>query len=172
MHEKAIATNPISDFSNVSKSKDDSSIDCAAMTPMRSCTIEYQAGHRPLCMWILNTIVKGVLESYMYSFRVFFLESKEFSACSHSILQRACTRTWRHHWMIMTMSQVLSVLSVLGFRSLILGCSRQETMGIRRGKSRGSLQNGHLTTRRNRRHPVNPSVLLLRGICSYGIYVV
>lgn len=92
MHEKTIVTNPISDFSNVSKSNDDSSIDCAATTPMRSCTIEYQAGHRPLCMWILNTIVKGVLESYIYSFRVFFLESKEFSACSHSILQRACTK--------------------------------------------------------------------------------
>lgn len=72
MHEKTIVTNLISDFSDVSKSNDDSSIDCAAMTPMLSCTIEYQAGHRPLCMWILNTIVKGVLESCMHSFRVFF----------------------------------------------------------------------------------------------------
>lgn len=98
MHEKTIVTNPISDFSNVSKSNDDSSIDCAATTPMRSCTIEYQAGHRPLCMWILNTIVKGVLESYMYSFRVFFSNPKSsVFAVTLSYREHAPSLRWKFY---------------------------------------------------------------------------
>lgn len=94
MHEKTIVTNLISDFSDVSKSNDDSSIDCAAMTPMLSCTIEYQAGHRPLCMWILNTIVKGVLESCMHSFRVFFFffSNSKSSVLAVTLSYRACTK--------------------------------------------------------------------------------
>ena len=75
--------------------------------------------------------------------------------------------------MIMTMSHVLSVLFVLGFFHFysILEAG-EDGDGNTNRQEQSVCKMGILQLAEYQRRPTNLSVLLLRGICSYGIYCI
>ena len=75
--------------------------------------------------------------------------------------------------MIMTMSHVLSVLFVLGFFHLysILEAG-EDGDGNTNRQEQSVCKMGILQLAEYQRRPINPSVILLQDICSYGVYVV
>lgn len=149
------------------------------MTPILSYTIEYQARHHipPVYMDIKHNEWRGLWVLSCTRSVSFFWNPRSPVLAVQSCLtdHQTCTGslTWRHHWMIMTMSHVLSVLFVLGFFHFysILEAG-EDGDGNTNRQEQSVCKMGILQLAEYQRRPINPSVILLQDICSYGVYVV